>query len=75
MRRICLLILVVAGLTALAGGAAGPAVARIDHAPPVRLLSPIGRGTARSVNWSGYAAYQGGTTFSDVVVFDVRLTS
>ena len=50
----------------MAGGAAGPAVARIDHAPPVRLLSPIGRGTARSVNWSGYAAYQGGTTFSDV---------
>ena len=66
MRRICLLIVVAAGLTASAGGAVGPAVARVEHAPPVRLLSPIGRGTARSLNWSGYAAYQTGTTFTDV---------
>jgi Peptidase A4 family len=66
MRRICLLIVAVAGLTALTGGGAAPAAVRIDRAPPVRLLSPIGRGTARSLNWSGYAAYQGGTTFTDV---------
>ncbi len=66
MRRICLLIVVAAGLSALGSGAAAPAAARIAHAPPVRLLSPIGRGTARSLNWSGYAAYQSGTTFGDV---------
>jgi Peptidase A4 family len=66
MKRICLLIVVGAGLLAVGGSAAAPAVARIDHAPPVRLLSPVGNGTARSTNWSGYAAYQTGTTFSDV---------
>jgi hypothetical protein len=66
VKRICLLIVVAAGLMAVGGSAAAPAVARIDHAPPVRLLSPVGRGTARSTNWSGYAAYQAGTTFSDV---------
>jgi len=66
VRRICLLIVVAAGLSALGSGAAAPAAARIAHAPPVRLLSPIGRGTARSLNWSGYAAYQSGTTFGDV---------
>src|ERR671935_3262765 len=62
MKRISLLIVV----AAFVGGGAAPAVARVDHAPPVRLLSPIGRGTARSLNWSGYAAYQAGTTFTDV---------
>jgi Peptidase A4 family len=62
MKRISLLIVV----AAVVGGGAAPAVARVDHAPPVRLLSPVGRGTARSTNWSGYAAYQSGTTFSDV---------
>jgi Peptidase A4 family len=66
VRRICLLIVAAAGLSACGAGAAAPAAARVTHAPPVRLSSPIGRGTARSLNWSGYAAYQGGTTFSDV---------
>jgi Peptidase A4 family len=62
MKRISLLIVV----CAFVGGGAAPAVARVDHSPPVRLLSPLGHGTARSTNWSGYAAYKSGTTFSDV---------
>ncbi len=38
---------------------------RIEHGRPVHSLSVDARGTAYSTNWSGYAAYQNGASFSD----------
>jgi len=64
--RRCCLVIVAIGLVALGGGAAAPAGGVIVHGPPVRLLTPLGKGTALSTNWSGYATYQSGTTFTDV---------
>jgi peptidase A4-like protein len=56
-------------LVALAFAPAVPVVA--SGAAPVRsvpqkLVAPPGRASSQSTNWSGYAAFQGGTTFTTV---------
>ncbi len=54
---------VVASVTASADGAA---VSTLTHGRPIQVVSAASRGAAASTNWSGYAAYQSGTTFTDV---------
>jgi len=66
MRRIRLLMLAACVLLPLGAGAGWPAGSAIRHGPPAHLLGRAGRGTAQSTNWSGYAAYASGTSFTDV---------
>lgn len=54
---------VAASVTASADGAA---VSTLTHGRPIQVVSAASRGAASSTNWSGYAAYQSGTTFTDV---------
>ncbi len=56
-------------LAALVFAPAAPVVASgtaAVHAVPKHLVTPPGRATSQSTNWAGYAAFQGGTTFSTV---------
>ncbi len=52
-------------VASVAASADGAAVATLTHGRPVQVVSAASRGTAYSTNWSGYAAYQSGTTFTD----------
>jgi peptidase A4-like protein len=60
VRRVLFATVVVAALFPL-GGSASSAV---GHGPA--LVRHLGNGVALSLNWSGYAAYKSGTTFTDV---------
>jgi len=60
------LILAAFGLLAFGGGAGAPASSTIMHGPPAHVVGRVGNGVVKSTNWSGYAAYASGTTFSDV---------
>jgi hypothetical protein len=56
-------------LAALAFAPAVPVVASgasAVHAVPNHLVTPPVRATSQTINWAGYAAFQGGTTFSRV---------
>jgi hypothetical protein len=61
IRRMSLGLLVMASLVPAAGSAAPLLV----HGAPAHLLGR-GRATSFSTNWSGYATYKTGTTFTDV---------
>jgi hypothetical protein len=61
MRRLSLGLLVLASLLPMAGSAEGVVV----HGAPVKIWGH-GRATTFSTNWSGYATYKTGTTFTDV---------
>lgn len=65
MKRIALAIVTIAALLPLAGSASAAA---LSHGPMIRVGRP-GAGpdtNTQSTNWSGYAAYKTGTTFTDV---------
>jgi Peptidase A4 family len=53
-------------VASIAGSADSAAVATLTHGRPVQLVSAASRGAVQSTNWSGYAAYQSSTTFTDV---------
>lgn len=53
-------------IASFATAADGAVASALSHGRPVHLASAASRGTAYSTNWSGYAAYQTGTTFTDV---------
>jgi Peptidase A4 family len=59
VRRTLLGAAMVSALVPMLGTAAGA-----PHAPAI--IRHFGRGAAYSLNWSGYAAYRSGTTFTDV---------
>ena len=60
MRRTMLAAALAAALVPLAGTAS----AAVEHGPAV--IRHLGNGSAQSTNWSGYAAFGSGTTFTDV---------
>jgi hypothetical protein len=66
MRRPRLSLLAACGLALLCAGSGRSAGSAIVHGPSAHLLGRVGRGTVQSTNWSGYAAYASGTSFSDV---------
>ena len=61
MRRISLLVLLLPSLASVAG----PVAPVLIHGRPVQIIGR-GRATSYSTNWSGYATYKTGTTFTDV---------
>jgi hypothetical protein len=56
---------VMASFLPAAGNASGSAFGLV-HGRPARLLTGIGHATTASTNWSGYATYGNGTSFTSV---------
>ena len=63
MTRLRLALLTVA--LALVPSVGTAAVPQLMHGHPARLMTSLDRGAAYSTNWSGYAAEQASTTFTD----------
>jgi hypothetical protein len=56
---------VMASFLPAAGSASGSALGLV-HGRPARLVGTLGRATTASTNWSGYATYGNGTSFTSV---------
>jgi Peptidase A4 family len=64
-RLVTLSLGVALALAASVAASADGVVSTLTHGRPIELVSAASRGTAYSTNWSGYAAYQSGTTLTD----------